>query len=169
MPTRFAGHGPHDCNMTSGQRSNRIRLTRFSEKKEPRREVGTTNFCHASVRVCASLRGIVGVRCRLTYEATPPKRQGAAQPPDCPDALLIQKSNSARLACPENTEPRRGGMGRDRAVGEGVKSCPRAGCGKPSCPVRGLRGYGLGMAVLTLVAGEMIQAAASGTPNDLMS
>jgi hypothetical protein len=23
-----------------------------------------------------------------------------------------------------------------RAVGEGVKSCPRAGCGKPSCPVR---------------------------------
>jgi hypothetical protein len=137
MPTRFAGHGPHDCNMTSGQRSNRIRLTRFSEKKEPRREVGTTNFCHASVRVCASLRGIVGVRCRLTYEATPPKRQGAAQPPDCPDALLIQKSNSARLACPENTEPRRGGMGRD-----------------------GLRGYGLGMAVLTLVAGEMIQAAA---------
>jgi hypothetical protein len=146
MPTRFAGHGPHDCNMTSGQRSNRIRLTRFSEKKEPRREVGTTNFCHASVRVCASLRGIVGVRCRLTYEATPPKRQGAAQPPDCPDALLIQKSNSARLACPENTEPRRGGMGRD-----------------------GLRGYGLGMAVLTLVAGEMIQAAASGTPNDLMS
>lgn len=74
------------------------------------------------------------------------KRQGAAQPPDCPDALLIQKSNSARLACPENTEPRRGGMGRD-----------------------GLRGYGLGMAVLTLVAGEMMQAAASGTPNDLMS
>ena len=33
----------------------------------------------------------------------------------------------------------------------------------------GLRGYGLGMAVLTLVAGEMMQAAASGTPNDLMS
>src|SRR3974390_2216780 len=23
-----------------------------------------------------------------------------------------------------------------RAVGEGVKSCPRAGCGKPACPVR---------------------------------
>ena len=23
-----------------------------------------------------------------------------------------------------------------RAVGEGVKSCPRAGCGKSSCPVR---------------------------------
>ena len=26
--------------------------------------------------------------------------------------------------------------GRNRIVGEGVKSCPRAGCGRSACPVR---------------------------------
>jgi hypothetical protein len=98
MPTRCRA-GPTGLQYDVVQRSNRIRLTRFREDKESRRESrGRANFCHASVRVCASLRGIVGVRCRLIYEATSPKRQGAAQPSDCPDALLMlpeKKQNPA--------------------------------------------------------------------------
>ncbi len=33
-----------------------------------------------------------------------------------------------------------GDGGRQRAVGEGVKSCPRAGCGKSACPGSGQSG-----------------------------
>src|ERR1700732_3566555 len=58
------------------------------------------------------------------------KRQGAAQPPDCPDDLLIQKVTTRDWRCPKKTEPRRGGM----AAGckKGRPQGLRAGDGRPA-------------------------------------
>jgi hypothetical protein len=50
---------------------------------------GRTVFGHLSMAMCVSLRGIVGVRLSPYLqkgEATPPRREGAVQPPDCPHA-----------------------------------------------------------------------------------
>ena len=74
------------------------------------------------------------------------KRQGAAQPPDCPDDLLIQKATTRDWRCPKKQNPAAGEWGRgskrDGLKGDGLgmavllsKTLPPIFCGSRTLPV----------------------------------